>query len=320
MKPSTVAMGQHKEQTVMVSTTQDLLPEEGFRVPPVSCCFRIVSPAVQTEVSPMKKKTPIELALKKLEKKEYSLLEKRMLRNAPLLQRLLADRLPPKLQNTLRDAFLHAFDTVFTHGGAVINKTFSEEKQKTEYEIRRYTAEIQPTKKNLRAFSKKAGQISRGNTALSGTVGVTMGLLGIGLPDIPVFVGFLLKNVYETAITNGFDYKTPGEQYFILLLIEAALASGDTALARETLVNAWIEAHRDIPAGTQKPEVFREQLQRTAYALADAVLYMKFIQGIPIVGAAGGISDAVCVSQIGAYSALKYERRRLTQTPTTIID
>ena len=234
-----------------------------------------------------------------------------MLRDAPLINRLLADRIPPKLQDTLRQAFLHAFETVFVHGGTVIRKTFSEEKQKAEYDIRRYTAEVQPNKKNIKAFSKKAGQIRAGNTALSGTVGVTLGLLGIGLPDIPLFVGFLLKNIYETAIANGYGYQTPGEQYFILLLIESALSSGEDALDRETLVNAWIDAHRAIPAGTQKPEVFRAQMKQTAYALADAVLYMKFIQGIPIVGAAGGISDAVCVSQIGTYAAYKYERRRL---------
>ena len=259
----------------------------------------------------MKKKSPAELALRRLEKKECNLLEKKMLRDAPLINRLLADRIPPKLQDTLRQAFLHAFETVFVHGGTVIRKTFSEEKQKAEYDIRRYTAEVQPNKKNIKAFSKKAGQIRAGNTALSGTVGVTLGLLGIGLPDIPLFVGFLLKNIYETAIANGYGYQTPGEQYFILLLIESALSSGEDALDRETLVNAWIDAHRAIPAGTQKPEVFRAQMKQTAYALADAVLYMKFIQGIPIVGAVGGISDAVCVSQIGTYAAYKYERRRL---------
>ena len=264
----------------------------------------------------MKKKSPTELALKKLEKKEYNLLEKKMLRGAPPLHRLLSDKLPPKLQDTLRGAFLQAFSAVFSHGNAVIDKTFSAEKLQKTYDSHRYTAEIAPSKKHLRAFAKESKKISRGNTVLSGAVGGAMGLFGIGLPDIPVFVGFLLKNVYETALANGFDYKTPGEQYFILLLIESALSSGDAAAERETLVNAWIDAHREIPAATQRQQVFDDQMRRTAYALADAVLYMKFIQGIPIVGAAGGISDAVCVSQIGTYAAYKYDRRRL-MTPKT---
>ena len=261
----------------------------------------------------MKKKSPITQALGRLEKKEQYLLEKRMLQNPPTVQRLLADKLPPKLQDTLRGAFLQAFEAIFTHGGTVIRKTFSEKKQKNEYEIRRITAELQPSKKHLRAFSKKAVQINRGNAVLSGSAGAAMGLLGIGLPDIPVFVGILLKNIYETAIANGFDCKTPGEQYFVLLLIASALSAGDAAAEHETLVNAWIDAHRVIPAGTQKQEIFRDQMQKTAYVLADAVLCMKFIQGIPVVGAVGGISDAVCVSRVGTYASLKYERRRLTQ-------
>lgn len=265
----------------------------------------------------MKKKDPTAAALCRLEKKEQKLLAKKAERNAPLLARLLSDKLPEKLQSTLRGAFTYAFDTVFSRGGVVIDKTFSQEKRQAEYKISLCRAELQPTRRNLRAFSDRAAQLRRGNTVLSGTLGSAMGLLGVGIPDIPVFVGILLKNIYETALANGFDYRSPGEQYFILLLIESALSCGDAARERERLVNAWIDAHRAIPAGTQRPEVFRDQLTRTAQTLADAVLYTKFIQGIPIVGAAGGISDAAAVSQIGAYAALKYERRRLLTTKET---
>lgn len=259
----------------------------------------------------MKKKDPITSALIRLEKKEIKLLAKKRERNAPLLSRLLSDKLPQKLQDTLRGAFLRAFDAVFSRGGGVIDKTFSRDQRQTEYKINQSTLQLQPNKRNLRTFSKKAGHIRRGNTAISAAAGFSMGFFGIGLPDIPVFVGILLKNIYETALVNGFDYRTPGEQYFILLLIESALSCGEEASQRETLVNAWIDAHRAIPAGTQTDAVFREQMARTARALSGTALYMKFIQGIPLIGAAGGISDAAAVSQIGTYAALKYERRRL---------
>ena len=253
------------------------------------------------------------LALRRLAKKEQRLLLKKTAKDAPYLSRVLADKLPPKLRDTLHGAFLRAFEAIFRNGSAVIDKTIPSEKMQTEYALHRYTAALKPTKKHLRAFTVAAQKRSRGNTLLSGTAGAAMGFLGIGLPDIPVLVGFLLKTVYETALANGFDYKTPGEQYFILLLIESALTFGAAAEERETLVNAWIEAHRSIPAGEQRDTVFRNQLQRTADALADAVLYMKFIQGLPVIGVTGGISDAVCVSQVGTYAAMKYERRRLTQ-------
>lgn len=263
----------------------------------------------------MKKRiSPVDTALAALDKRDAKNLNKRIRAAAPLHHRLLDEKLPAKLKDTLRTAFLHAFEAVFS-GGGLIDRTIPREKHITTYEIRRYTAELQPNKRSFRAFSDDTKKIRHANTLISGSIGTAMGLLGIGLPDIPVFVGFVLRTIRETALANGFDCKTPGEQYFMLLLIEAALSRGDSAVCCENTVNAWITAHRAIPAAAQKPAVLADQLQRTAYALSDAVLYDKFIQGIPIIGAAGGISDAFCVSGIGAYAASKYERRRLlTQT------
>ena len=36
---------------------------------------------------------------------------------------------------------------------------------------------------------------------------------------------------------------------------------------------------------------------------------MKFLQGIPVVGAVGGIYDAVYMKQVMEYAELKYRRR-----------
>jgi len=41
-----------------------------------------------------------------------------------------------------------------------------------------------------------------------------MGAFGVGLPDIPVFVGVVLKSVYEVALNYGYRYDTPEEKYF----------------------------------------------------------------------------------------------------------
>ena len=38
-----------------------------------------------------------------------------------------------------------------------------------------------------------------------------MGVLGIGLPDIPVFTGMILKNIYETALQYGYSYESREE-------------------------------------------------------------------------------------------------------------
>ena len=53
------------------------------------------------------------------------------------------------------------------------------------------------------------------------------------------------------------------------------------------------------------------QIRRTASLLADRLLLMKFVQGIPILGMAGGISDALCLERVQRYAGLNYHRRFL---------
>ena len=54
-----------------------------------------------------------------------------------------------------------------------------------------------------------------------------------------------------------------------------------------------------------------EQLRRTAKALADDMLYAKFLQGVPVVGAVGGATDVTVLKRISDYAMLKYRRRYL---------
>ncbi len=65
--------------------------------------------------------------------------------------------------------------------------------------------------------------------------------MGIGLPDIPVFVGVLLKSVYEVALNFGYSYDTPEEKYFILKMIETALSYGDDLAQGDQQLNEFIE-------------------------------------------------------------------------------
>ena len=60
-----------------------------------------------------------------------------------------------------------------------------------------------------------------------------------------------------------------------------------------------------------KEETREETIQKTASCLSKELLYMKFLQGIPVVGAVGGAYDVVYLKQITEYANLKYERRFL---------
>ena len=140
----------------------------------------------------------------------------------------------------------------------------------------------------------------------AGVQGVGLGLLGIGLPDIPLFTLTLLKTIRETAVSFGFTGSELEEQIWILRLIEAALSDGAELEARNQALNDFIQdgTWPDSP-------VLEQQMQQTAHSLSQAMLYWKFVQGIPLVGAVGGAWDAVCLRRVQRYAAIKYSRRFL---------
>ena len=70
--------------------------------------------------------------------------------------------------------------------------------------------------------------------------GVGMGFFGLGLPDIPLFLGVLLKSIYEVALSYGYTYDTQEEQIFILKLIETALSHGEQLAQNNMELNLWM--------------------------------------------------------------------------------
>ena len=79
------------------------------------------------------------------------------------------------------------------------------------------------------------------NVALTTVEGIGLGALGIGLPDIVLFVGMLLKGIYQTAIGYGFTYDSTGERLFILRMMEAALMRNSDFEEKNAQVDNMIE-------------------------------------------------------------------------------
>lgn len=243
-----------------------------------------------------------------LEKKEARyLMRRREEKTSSALQQKLEEKIPEKLEETLNTAFIKAFDLVFEKGTGLIEKTYNKDQQKTDYQVREYAAGLKESRKTVKAFGRQSQGTRMKNLMISGVEGVGLGLLGIGLPDIPLFTAVILKSVYEIALSYGFEYESEKEQWFILKMIETALKKGEELERNNSLLNAWIDQN-----GTGETVKGRkEQSKETAAALAEALLYMKFLQGIPVVGAAGGAADTVYLKKITDYAELKYKRRFL---------
>lgn len=239
-------------------------------------------------------------------KSESRFLQKNRRQSEIKWQKKIESVVPEKLSLTLNGAFFKAFQMIFEKGTGIIEKTFDPEKKKQDYQINEYAAKIRGTRRSLRAFGKEASLSKTTNTAISAIGGVGMGVVGLGIPDIPVFLGLLLKSIYETAISFGFTYDTEEEQIFILKMIEVSLSHEDTLMKGNEMLNQWIEREEHFSI------TLKEQMKRTSESLSRELLYLKFIQGIPIVGVAGGISDMIYQKKITDFVTIKYKRRFLT--------
>ena len=284
------------------------------------------------------KKSPRQLEWKALVKREERFITAARHQKEPLLNRKLERFVPEKLEDTLNLAFYKAFELIFNRGTSIIEKTYRKEDMENTYKVNAYAAGLKESRKTMKAFSREAGKNKVRNLAAA---------------DIPLFTGMVLKSIYETAISYGFSYDTAEEQCYILKLISTALSRGDaaesgnrsldamgrlirtgtplsetalseTALSETTLSGTPLpgtfcgqDGLAALPGGPESHDTasLRTSLmQQASHALSSELLYMKFLQGIPIAGIIGGVYDAVYLKRIADYADMKYKRRFLEKS------
>ncbi len=253
-------------------------------------------------------KSAIEKEWSKLKKDEFYFLDKNLQKENSKLNQFLADKVPGGLQETLDATFAKAFHLVFEKGTDLIEKTYKKDEIEKDYQINNYTVKVKENRKNLKTFSKKANGAGNTNLLISGVSGIGMGILGVGIPDIVVFTSLMLRSIYEICLNYGFDYKEDEEKKFILLVIQGAVCHDMNLLKINEQLNFYIE-HGEF----SKVISLNDCVQETARCLSRELLYMKFLQGIPLVGAVGGAYDVIYMKQVNKFAELKYRRRFLTE-------
>ena len=217
---------------------------------------------------------------------------------------------PDKLQSTLELAFQKGFKVVFDKGTAVIEKTYNKENINMEYDINTYAVNKYPTRKNLRKIDKSTNKKTIFNKSLTIVEGSALGLLGIGLPDIPIYIGVILKSIYEISLSYGFDYSTESEKAFILNIICASVTLG---AERKIYFNRLDTIANEIDNNQYHNYNIDETLKETSNKISTYMLTSKFIQGFPIVGVIGGITNFKTLQDIGTVAKLKYKQRYLNK-------
>lgn len=242
-----------------------------------------------------------------LQRKEDRLMTAALKARQPGWKQALEQKVPEKVYAGLNSAFAKGFELVFRHGRKAIELTY-----KKEDITRRHTAgqegfALSGKRKELKQLHRQAGSANSLNIALTTVEGIGLGALGIGMPDIVLFLTTVLRGIYETALHYGFEYESRFEQMMILKMMAASLSTGENWFHRNKEINDWLLAG---PREIGEAE-FQEQLRQTAQVFAVDMLLLKFIQGLPVVGILGGAANPVYYHRITAYVQLKYRRRYL---------
>lgn len=257
----------------------------------------------------------MDLQQRKLVKRELlklQLQEKKMMENAlkakPMnWKAVLEQKIPEKVYTGLESAFCKGFSLVFRQGRKLIELTYKKEEMQRQHALRDWKVKTAGSRRDLKQMRSSARRSDGINMAATTAEGIALGALGVGMPDIVLFLTTLLKGIYETATHYGFEYESRQEQYLILRMMEASLKTG----------RDWVRCNEKVDELLSEDaialcdEAFQAQLERTASAFAMDMLLLKFIQGMPVVGILGGAANPVYYNKVMKYIQQKYRKRYL---------
>ena len=287
-----------------------------------------------------KYETAIDKELKLIHRQEESLRRAATKGKTPQWKTALEEKVPGSIYENLQKAFRKAFAIVFEKGTGLIEKTYNRESLEEDCQVREFAFQVKANRKTLKKARKDARAGNLRNLAITSAEGIGLGVLGIGLPDIVMFVGVLLKGIYETALQYGYAYDSDQERCFILKLMETAVLKGEDWEEGNREIDRYIESSAADCAGEEETgaeesgeeeieakgpgeeqqseawekdlrERVKEQTGRTADAFAMDMVLLKFIQGLPVVGILGGAGNPLYYNKVIKYAELKYRKRYL---------
>lgn len=240
----------------------------------------------------------LKLELSNLILKEKRFLSKNVHDNK--LKQKVYEKIPDNLEELLNKTFVKAFEMVFINGTGIIEKTFDKEKISLNHDVNKFMLDYKENRANIKKIDKESKKSNFVSNVFTTSVGVGMGALGLGIPDIPVFVATVLRGIYQIVLSYGYDYEIKEEKIYILRLIRTALAKDskeknkyNEELEKESYYNLSLEKEINI----------------TAKVMSEALLLEKFIQGIPVVGIVGGAVNHSIYKKITNFAMIKYKKR-----------
>ena len=186
-------------------------------------------------------KSAVDKELKSVEKLEKKMEAVAMKEPRSDWKAALESKVPEKVLHNLEKAFCKGFEVVFQKGSAVIEKSYNRDEIEQDFSIHQYAFGLKANRKELRKKNKEVSKANSRNMVITTVEGIGLGALGIGLPDIVLFVGMLLKGVYEIALSFGFDYDMPEERYLILKMLETSMLKGEAWVRENAKLDEMME-------------------------------------------------------------------------------
>lgn len=228
----------------------------------------------------------------------------------------LEQKIPDKLEDTLCKAFVKAFKAVFHSGKTLIDKTYDSEALELEYRDMINGIAEKGDRTMLKKLRRGGNKRHFKAMGVATTEGVGLGLLGIGIPDVPVLIANLIRICTMSAKSHGVDIQQESEQLYMLLLIELVAKPTEERAAVNEKLNRLAKA---IDQNETFAIDLQSQMDETAESLAAAMLFSHFVMGLPIVGVAGGLYNTVIVSQLHRLAEMKYQMRLLNRCKTDMV-
>lgn len=255
-----------------------------------------------------------EKELRYIEKQELKL-QKQAMAPERAWKQTIEGAIPDKVYDKLRAAFAAAFKMIFEKGVNVIEKTYSRDKLMKDFELNDMAVDSFRSRRELRKFRSDVSSSHTWKSILTTVEGMGLGAIGIGMPDIVIFLGFVLQSIYEVALKYGYDYNDKAERVFILKMMSASIARREK----------WLKADKEVEEMIRNPievdfDVLDSQISDTADDFALDMLVLKFIQGKPIVGIIGGLSNPIYYNKIMEYVKLKYHKRYLLSKKAEVLN
>lgn len=225
----------------------------------------------------------------------------------------IVSKIPPKALAFLESAFEKGFILLFEKGSSIIEKTCSIENRKAIYQdIDKKIDSTELSHSQLSRLDWQSKISALYNVTFSTAEGAVLGILGIGIPDIPIVIGVILKSLYETCINYGFDHSDNNERIFMLYILCAATSKTAQESHYYSQKADTISSFIDESSAIYCDFSFEGAIHDASTHLCSSMIENKSMQGIPIAGILGGWYNQKIVSKINRLAAAKYKKRRLS--------